>query len=68
MAGEILIGVTLVLQIAILAAVLASVWFAHRARMNTKATTDLILRYRGEIDWLTARVDALEDRAARLAS
>ena len=44
------------------------IWFTNQAAKNTRATTKLLEHYRLDIDWLTARVDALEAKARETAS
>jgi cell division protein FtsB len=54
---------TLGMQFVILIAVGWSGWSAVQTYKNTKRMTELIGQYRREIEWLTARIEALEGKA-----
>lgn len=55
-----MVYVTLGLQALILFTVSASCWLAlHTMRLN-RQIAQLIMQYRREIEWLTARMDTLE--------
>jgi hypothetical protein len=51
---------TLALQIWILVMVAGSAWYAWRTQKATKATLAALIVYRREVEWMTARLEALE--------
>lgn len=54
---------TMGMQFVILIVIGWSTWGAYQTYKNTKRTTELIGLYRREIEWLTARIEALEGKA-----
>jgi hypothetical protein len=53
---------TLALQVWILVTVAWSVWYAWRTQKATRATLDALIVYRREVEWMTARLEALEKK------
>jgi hypothetical protein len=53
---------TAVMQIVILIAVGLGAWYALKTKKSATLTLNAIREYRREIGWLTARLEALEER------
>jgi len=54
---------TLVMQIVILIFVAGSAWYAYTTRKNIGEMLKALYEYRREIAWMTARIEALEQKA-----
>jgi hypothetical protein len=53
---------TLALQIWILFMVAGSAWYAFKTRKNIGALLSALIVYRREVEWMTARLEALEKK------
>jgi hypothetical protein len=53
----------LVMQILIMATVAGNTWWAFKTRKSVGKALQAFYEYRREIAWLTARIDALEQKA-----
>jgi hypothetical protein len=54
---------TLVMQVWILFMVAGSSWYAFQTKKNIGKALQAFYEYRREIAWMTARIEALEQRA-----